>query len=141
MSGLSEAELHVQAMRLVCEALQDRYQQGIEVDWDVLCQMHDQMDAMLQALQHKHRYDSSEIVDLRKDRDAARADIERLRAELEELRKDFESLQWIVENIKTMAGGISVQDADGCSLAVGQIQKYFNAAEYPLCNPQQKGGE
>ena len=66
---------------------------------------------------------------------------ELMKAELEKLRKDFVSLQWIVENIKTMAGGISVQDADGCSLAVGQIQKYFNAAEYPLCNPQQKGGE
>ena len=66
---------------------------------------------------------------------------ELMKAELETLRKDFVSLQWIVENIKTLAGGISVQDADGCSLAVGQIQKYFNAAEYPLCNPQQKGGE
>lgn len=69
MSGLSEAELHVQAMRLVCEALQDREHDGLEVDWDVIRQMHDQMDAILQALQHKHRYDSSEIVDLRKDRD------------------------------------------------------------------------
>ena len=66
---------------------------------------------------------------------------ELMKAELEKLRKDFESLQWIVENIKTMAGGISVRDADGCSLAVGQIKKYFNAAEYPLCNPQQKGGQ
>lgn len=62
---------------------------------------------------------------------------ELMKAELEELRKDFVSLQWIVETIKTMAGGVSVRDADGCSLAVGQIQKYFNAAEYPLCNPQQ----
>ena len=65
MSGLSEAELHVQAMRLVCEALQDREQGGLEVDWDVIRQMHDQMDAILQALQHRHRYDSSEIETLR----------------------------------------------------------------------------
>ena len=92
MSGLSEAELHVQAMRLVCEALQDREQDGLEVDWDVIRQMHDQMDAILQALQHRHRYDSSEIVDLRKDRDhwkQARQDAheagELMRAEIERL--------------------------------------------------------
>ena len=82
MSGLSEAELHVQAMRLVCEALREREQDGLEVDWDVLRQMHDQMDAILQALQHRHRYDSSEIVDLRKERDAAKAEIETLRQQL-----------------------------------------------------------
>ena len=70
MTGdIIEAQLHVQAMRLVCEALEYREKDGIEVDWNVLRQMHDQMDAMLQALQHKHRYDSSEIVDLRRDRD------------------------------------------------------------------------
>lgn len=100
MGGLSEAELHVQAMRLVCEALQDREQDGIEVDWDVIRQMHDQMDAMLQALQHKHRYDSSEIVDLRKDRDhwkQARQEAieagELMRAEIETLRTQLDAAQ------------------------------------------------
>jgi len=96
MSALSEAELHVQAMRLVCEALQDREQDGLEVDWDVIRQMHDQMDAMLQELQHKHRYDSSEIVDLRKDRDnwreewqGASAAGELMKAEIASLRQQL----------------------------------------------------
>ena len=70
-----------------------------------------------------------------------RAEVETLRDENRTLRNDFVSLQWNVESIKRMAGGISTRDADGCIVAVGQIQKYFDAAEYPLCNLQQKGGE
>lgn len=93
MSGLFEAALHVQAMRLVCEALADREQNGIEVDWDVLRQMHDQMDAMLQELQHKHRYDSSEIVDLRKDRDNWREEWQRASAAGELMRAEIDSLR------------------------------------------------
>jgi len=105
MSGLSEAELHVQAMRLVCEALQDREKTGLEVDWDVIRQMHDQMDAILQALQHRHRYDSSEIVDLRKDRDhwkQARQDAheagELMQAEIETLRQRLADAQRAVSD-------------------------------------------
>jgi hypothetical protein len=80
--------------------LREREQDGLEVDWDVLRQMHDQMDAILQALQHRHRYDSSEIVDLRKDRDhwkQARQDAheagELMKAEVETLRQQLGNAQ------------------------------------------------
>lgn len=122
MNGLSEAELHVQAMRLVCEALADREQQGIEVDWDVLRQMHDQMDAMLQALQHKHRYDSSDMVDLRKDRDAARAEIETLQKQLANAQQEL-SEQSMVANVQTQQDAAAwQQQVDSANAEVSYLR-------------------
>lgn len=96
MSGLSEAELQVQAIRLVCEASKDREEGGLSVDWSVVHQQLDQLDAILQDLQRKNNYDSSEIVDLRRDRDhwrQARQDAiaagELMKAEIDSLRQQL----------------------------------------------------
>jgi hypothetical protein len=154
MSGLSEAELHVQAMRLVCEALREREQDGLEVDWDVLRQMHDQMDAILQALQHRHRYDSSEIVDLRKDRDhwkQARQDAheagELMKAEVETLRQQLGNAQ------RELSEQGLAHSVEGWQEAA-DLRKQLNAAQAALTRErldaeernelnsrQQKGGE
>ena len=100
MSGLSEAELHVQAMRLVCEALQDREKTGLEVDWDVLCHMHDHMDVIFRGIEDQRRDDQDELMHTRKDRDhwrQARQDAheagELMRAEIETLRQQLDAAQ------------------------------------------------
>lgn len=144
MGGLSEGELHVQAMRLVCEALADREQNGIEVDWNVLRQMHDQMDAMLQELQHKHRYDSSEIVDLRKDRDhwrQARQDAieagELMQAEIDSLRQQLDESQARSVVVSNEAANDKLQKiAIHCELRAAQdeiasLRQQLDAAQQP----------
>ena len=74
MSTLSEGELHVQAMRLVCEALADREKTGLEVDWDVINQQLDHMDVILQGIADQRVDDADEIKTLRKQLDAAQAE-------------------------------------------------------------------
>jgi chromosome segregation ATPase len=105
MSGLSEAELHVQAMRLVCEALQDREKTGLEVDWDVLCHMHDHMDVIFRGIEDQRRDDQDELMHTRKDRDhwrQARQDAheagELMRAEIETLRQQLADAQRAVSD-------------------------------------------
>lgn len=74
MSTLSEGELHVQAMRLVCEALAEREKTGLEVDWDVINQQLDHMDVILQGIVDQRADDAGEIETLRQQlADAQRA--------------------------------------------------------------------
>jgi len=90
---LSEGELHVQAMRLVCEALSDREKTGLEVDWDVINQQLDHMDVILQGIADQRRDDAEEIQILKKEREAAYEKLSMVRdevaAEIESLRKQL----------------------------------------------------
>jgi len=67
MSGLSEAALHVQAMRFVCKALADREQQAIEVDWDVLRHMLNMLETIFRGIEDQRADDADEIETLRKE--------------------------------------------------------------------------
>ena len=91
---LSEGELHVQAMRLVCEALSDREKTGLEVDWDVINQQLDHMDVIIYAEKEKRAA-------VEKDRDhwkTARQEAieagELMQAEIERLRKQLADPPW-----------------------------------------------
>jgi small-conductance mechanosensitive channel len=98
MSGLSEAELHVQAMRLVCEALQDREKTGLEVDWDVLCHMHDHMDVIFRGIEDQRRDDQDELMHTRKDRDHWRQARQDAHEAIETLRQQLADAQRAVSD-------------------------------------------
>jgi hypothetical protein len=71
----SEGVVHVEAMRLILEAMERREDPP---DWTVLTHMLGLLESIFQGIEDQRRDDQDELMHVRKDRDARQAEIERL---------------------------------------------------------------